>query len=138
MQAEPVATLLLKQASNLQFCMPDRALSTYALTACCNRTHSLPNLDASNTLHTAEHLLSGIIKAVLLFNRCHMAIHLHFGVFVTDVSAACRSSNEPEQQAADLPAQKPGVTTSTGPQVVASFCLSVCCTRGLQPLSMPT
>jgi len=57
-----------------------------------------------------------------------------FGVFVTDVSAACRSNNEREQQPADLPTQKPGVTTSTGPQVAASFYLSICGTRGLSAL----
>ena len=41
------------------------------------------------------------------------------------LSAACRSAYEPEQEAADLPAQKRGVTTSTGPQVGAFLHLSM-------------
>jgi len=52
------------------------------------------------------------------------------------LSAASRSAYGPEQEAADLPAQKPGVTTSAGPQVDASFHLSMCTHEAFQPLSM--
>ncbi len=49
------------------------------------------------------------------------------------LSAVARSADGPEQEAADLPAQKAGVTTSAGPQVDASFHLSMHISEAFSP-----